>query len=307
MLKIPRYMNESKVFSLIRVLDAMPFSEMILIVMVSVIGVACVLMLVIHFFRQSNLESMRGFGYIGNDVIAGVFGLLLAFLIISMYESKKSAEESVNKEANDLVCILFASQQLDNAALIRKEVQIYTKTLLEKEWPAMSSGDLTTAWKLAPEMVNPLYKAIQKSKSIIGDKSKFKETLPLLLQDLVAVHRTRLLQADFHLPIQFWIIILLMTFFTICFLAYMNPWQGLHSFVPVLLPSLIISLSLALVVSLHFPFLGPFAVTDTPFRRGYLLNFNIGYNPVHIVPSSFNELNQPEGPKKLDSSSSTLH
>ncbi len=155
-------------------------------------------------------------------------------------------------------------------------------------------------------MINPLYKVIQKSKSPQGDESKFQETLPPLLQDLIAVHRLRLLQSDFHLPIQFWVIIILMTFFTICFFAYMNPWQGLHSFAPVLLPSLIISLSLSLMISLHFPFLGPFAVADRPFRSGYL-NFSSGYNGVDVVPSSFNELNQPEELKKLDSSSSTLH
>ena len=290
-------MNESKIFWLIRMLNAMPFLEMVLIVTGSVIGVACVVMLGMHFFRKSNLESLRGFGYIGNDLIAGLFGLLLAFLIISMYESNKSAEESVNKEANDLVCILLASQQLDNAALICKEVQIYRETLLKKQWPDMVSGDLAAAWKLEPEMINPLYKLIQKSKLINGDQDKFYETLPSLLQDLIRVHRLRLLQSNFHLPLQFWIIIILMTFFTICFLAYMNPWQGLHSFVPVLAPSLIISLSLALIVSLHFPFLGPSAVTDTPFHRGYLMNFS----------SSYNDLNQSEEPKKLDSSSSTLH
>lgn len=296
-------MNESKIFSLIRALDAMPFLEMVLIVMGTVVALACVVMLCMHFFRQSDLESLKGFGYIGNNVIAGVFSLLLAFLIISMYESNKSADESVTKEANDLVCILLTSQQLDNAPLIRKEVQIYTETLLNKQWPAMVDGDLTTAWKLEPEMINPLYKVIQKSTSPQGDESKFQETLPRLLQDLVAVHRLRLLQSDFHLPVQFWVIIVLMTFFTICFLSYMNPWQGLHSFAPVLLPSIIISLSLALMISLHFPFLGPFAVSDTPFRSGYL-NFSSGHNGVDIVPESFHELDksqeQPQDPNSLN-------
>jgi len=236
---------------------------------------------------------LRGFGYIGNDVIAGVFGLLLAFLIISMYESNKNAAESVDKEANALVSILLASQQLDNAALIRKEVQVYTETLLNQQWPAMVAGDLQTAWKLEPEMINPLYKVIQKSKSTTGDENKFYETLPLLLQDLTTVHRLRLLQSDFHLPVQFWMIIVLMTFFTICFLSYMNPWQGLHSFAPVLLPCVIISLSLALMILLHFPFLGPFAVADRPFRSGYL-NFSNGVNAVDVVPKDFHDLDQPQ-------------
>ena len=102
-------------------------------------------MLAMHFLRQLNLESLEGLVYIGNDLLAGVFGLLLVCLIISMYESNQNAAESADKEDNDLVSIFLNSQKLDDASLIRKEVQIYTETLLNQQWPAMVLGDLTTA------------------------------------------------------------------------------------------------------------------------------------------------------------------
>ncbi len=271
----------------------MPFLEMVCLITSGVLGLAILLMLLLHYFRRSDLHSIQAFGYIGNDVITAVFGLLLAFLIVSMYESNKSAMESVEKEANDLVCILLSSQEVDNQEAIHKEVQIYTETLLHQQWPAMVAGDLAAAWKLEPEMINPLYKVILNSKTLPGKQSIFQDTLPLLLQNLVSVHRLRLLQSDFHLPIQFWIVIAFMTVFTICFLAYMNPWQGLHSLIPIVFPSVIIALSLSLIVSLHFPFLGPFAVKSTPFESGYL-NFNVGYNSVDIVPESFYTIEQSE-------------
>ncbi len=272
----------SKILMIIRYLDAMAFWKMLLVVMGGVLLLTVLLVLITHLVRKP-VKEMTLTGYMGNDMIAAVFGLLLAFLTISMYDTNKKAEASVNKEANDLVSILLNSQQLSNAAEIRKEVMIYTKTLIEEQWPCMMSGDLRTAWKLEPQMINPLYKVILKSAPQGGNQDKFYETLPGLLEDLTTVHRLRLLQADFHLPIQFWNIIGLMTLLTIWFLAYMNPWNGLGSFIPVMIPGAIIALSLALMVSLHFPFLGPFAVSNEPFRSGYL-NFASGINSVDVMP-----------------------
>ena len=289
---------DSKIFMIIRALDAMPFWQMILTIIGSVIAVTILLVVVTHLFRKPVITFELS-GYMGNDMIAAVFGLLLAFLTVSMYDTNKKAEASVYKEANDLVGILLNSQQLNNAPLIRNEVENYTKMLIEQQWPCMISGDLEKAWKLEPQMINPLYKVILKSGPAGDIQDKFYETLPGLLEDLTTVHRLRLLQADFHLPIQFWKVIVLMTLLTLWFLAYMNPWKGLHSFIPVLIPASIIALSLGLMVSLHFPFLGPFAVSSEPFRSGYL-NFSSGVNGVDIMPGDVKN-------RSLQEPSSTPH
>ncbi|MCX6958411.1 MAG: hypothetical protein NT164_07735 [Verrucomicrobiae bacterium] len=50
----------------------------------------------------------------------------------------------------------------------------------------------------------------------------------------------------------------------------MNPWTGIGSIIPIAIPGIVIALSFSLLISLHYPFLGPFSVSSKPFSLGEL-------------------------------------
>lgn len=254
--------------SIIRALDKMPFWEMLFIIIGSLLLVTTILIIVTHLFSKEPELSESAF--LANDINAAVYGLILAFLVISMYETNQKVEESILKETNALVAILNGSEKLDNANQIRTAVQQYTKGVIEKEWPLMRLGDATKAWEIAPQIVAPLYTAIQASHPTGDVQKSFYDRLPGLLENVDSAHRARLAQTEFHLPIQFWRIIILMTVLSVWFIVYMNPLKGLGSTIPIIVPALVIGLCLSLLVSLHYPFLGPFSVSNKLYSSGQL-------------------------------------
>lgn len=201
---------------------------------------------------------------------AAIFGLILAFLVVSMYDTNRRVEESISKEANSLVAILQTSRCLNNFPEIKIAIQNYAQTVKEKEWPLMQAGKIEEVWALSPSLMNPVVEAVLHANPVGTVQEHFFDKLPEMLRDLDAAHRSRLTQAEIHLPVQFWRVIGLMTILALWFLAYMNPWTGMGSLIPIAIPGIVIALSFSLLISLHYPFLGPFSISNKPFSLGEL-------------------------------------
>lgn len=258
-------------FNIIKVLDSIPFWQMVFVITSIILVITLGLIFVTHQVRRPVVEMPISEGaYMGNDVNAAIYGLILAFLVISMYDTNKKVEESTIQEAGALVTLLQTSQVLSNAAEIKMAVKEYTHELLEQQWPLILNGDTEGAWQMTPEMVQKLYTAVQASKPVGSMQENSCMSLLETLKDLTTAHRLRLTQAETHLPLQFWRAIACMTILTIWFLAYMNPWNGLSSLIPVIIPGMLISLSIALLISLHYPFIGPFAISNKVYSQGAL-------------------------------------
>jgi len=270
---------------LVRFLDNLPFLEMLLIIVGVTVFIAILMIIITHYFIGEKKYVVSEGAFVANDINAGIVGLILAFIVVSMYETNQKAKESIMKETSILCSILNTSQILDNADQIRALVQRYTQTVTQEEWPLMCSGNIDKIWSSSSFMINPkthefknpFYKVVQEShpKGVIQES--FYNSLPNLLEKLTDARRTRIEAADFHLPIQFWRIIILMTIILVWFVVYMNPCNGWHSVMPVIVSSLVIGLCLSLLISLHYPFLGPFAVSTKPYFEGPL-NFSVTHS-----------------------------
>jgi len=256
--------------ALIRQLDAMPFPQMVLIVTGGVFATIILIVFLTYLARGKNVAPIPDSAALANDMNAAIFGLILAFLVVSMYDTNRRVEESVSNEANALVSILQTSRCLDNAAEIKAAVKNYAQSVIEKEWPLMQAGKLDEVWALSPSLMTPVVEAVLHANPTGTVQESFYYDLPDMLRDLENAHRSRLTQADVHLPVQFWRIILLMTILALWFLAYMNPWTGMGSLIPIIIPGIVIALSFSLLVSLHYPFLGPFSVSNRSFNLGEL-------------------------------------
>ena len=83
---------------------------------------------------------------LANDINAGIVGLILAFIVVSMYQVNQHAQKAILKETAILVSILNTSEALDNADEIREAVHRYTKAVIQEEWPLMRSGNSNQIW-----------------------------------------------------------------------------------------------------------------------------------------------------------------
>ncbi len=270
----------------IRRLDAMPFPKMTLLVTLTIIGIIGIIVFINYLIRGKNVTPISEGAALANDMNAAIYGLILAFLVVSMYDNNRKVEESVVNEANTLVAILETSRCLNNADEIKTAIRNYAKTVIEKEWPLMQAGKTEEVWALAPSLIKPLSEAVFHSNPIGTVQEHFFDKLPEMLRDLDSAHRIRLTQADIHLPVQFWRIIAAMTILALWFLAYMNPWTGFWSMIPIVIPGIVIALSFSLLISLHYPFLGPFSVSNKPFSLGELQVTEAPSVPVSAAVSS---------------------
>lgn len=254
----------------IRRLDAMPFPKMVLLVVGAIFLLTTLIVFFTYLVRGKNVAPIPDSAALANDMNAAIFGLILAFLVVSMYDTNRRVEESISREANSLVAILQTSRCLNNAPEIKTAIQNYARTVREKEWPLMQAGKLEEVWALTPCLINPVLEAVLHAHPTGTVQQCFFDKLPEMLRDLDAAHRSRLTQAEVHLPVQFWRVIALMTILALWFLAYMNPWTGIGSMIPIVIPGIVIALSFSLLISLHYPFLGPFSVSNKLFSLGEL-------------------------------------
>lgn len=267
--------NSYNVLSVIRKLAELHFPIMLGVVILGVLVLSGIVIFVTHLWRGKNPKPISEGASLGNDMNSVIYGLILAFLVVSMYDTNQKVEQSINDEANALVGILYSSRIFDNANEIKAQVQNYTKIVTEEQWPLMKLGSMKEAWAILPKVMQPLYKVVQEAHPVGDVQLNFYNAMPNLLHDLDIAHRSRLAQADMHLPIQFWRIIFLMTILSLGFLCYMNPWTGIASAIPIIIPSIVVGLCFSLLISLHYPFIGPFSVSIDSYKKGELSSLKI--------------------------------
>ena len=255
-------------FTIIRKLDSMSLWGSLLIIIAFIFIWIAVSMLVAKLIHGTkvNPEKLKNAG-ISISIITSIYGLILAFLVVSMYRVNDEVDQSISEEISSLVAIIRASKTFDNRDQINAAVHHYIKNIVEKEWPHLVDGSYNSAWKEFPEIIDPLYNAIQRTKPVGAVQENFCHSLPGLLKNVVDAHRTRLILADAHLPLQLWLVICVTTLLLLWFLVYLNPWEGISSFIIIILPGIIIACVLSLLISFHYPFLGPLAISNEPYQN----------------------------------------
>jgi hypothetical protein len=124
-----------------------------------VVGVATAAAFVTILFRRYSPKD----GRTGNEAIGTVFGVVgglhavvMAFVLISLFDSVSTVRDGSYTEANGLVAVYWAADSLPEPA--RGQVQelsrTYARTVIDQEWPAMRDGAPVggSAWALLDRM-----------------------------------------------------------------------------------------------------------------------------------------------------------
>ncbi|HEX8869735.1 MAG TPA: DUF4239 domain-containing protein [Lentzea sp.] len=112
-----------------------------------VLGAAVLSAIIVVITRRFGSEEVgeKNLGAGGSvfSIVAGLHAVLVAFILISLFDASNNAEEQVQREANALVAVDWSSDSLPEPAKTKVEqlIRDYVSTVVDDEWPKMREGE----------------------------------------------------------------------------------------------------------------------------------------------------------------------
>jgi uncharacterized membrane protein YgaE (UPF0421/DUF939 family) len=107
-------------------------------VLVAVVGLVVVQRLVPPVRREAH-NDVAGFIY---AVLGVAYAVLLAFMLIAVWQDYNAAQTNVESEAHELAGVYFLASQLPEPERTRIQdlARTYARVVVEEEWPMMERG-----------------------------------------------------------------------------------------------------------------------------------------------------------------------
>lgn len=201
-------------------------------------------------------------------IVAVVYAVLIAFIVVDVFETSAKGEQIATAEANKLSNLMLDSAGLpaQTAEGVRKDLDDYIDIVVKSEWPSQRAGKLGDAvfepgWTVLAHLSARLavFEPLTMGQNV--NKGEMLHTV----NELIKARRSRILAAGEHLPLVVWQILLLAGAVAVGY-TYLF---GAHSFgIHVAITGLIsatIALVFVLIIALDYPFRGEVSVGDEAF------------------------------------------
>jgi hypothetical protein len=151
-----------------------------------VVGIALLAGVTAHLTRrftekEGRAENNESAGQVFT-IVGGLHAVLIAFVLIGLFDSVGAARDTSYQEANSLVAMVFAGNELppETSTRLRELAVSYTHQVINTEWPQMAAGAPvnTSGWKTIIEMQKTISDA--KSTSNWTDSRKAEASSQLL-------------------------------------------------------------------------------------------------------------------------------
>jgi hypothetical protein len=201
-------------------------------------------------------------------IVAVVYAVLIAFIVVDVFETFAKGDEIATAEANKLSNLMLDSSGLspEMAASVRSDLEKYVNIVVKTEWPNQKKGLLSDRlFEPGWETLADLSKRLAEFEPATLGQNVNKAEMMRAMNDLFRARRSRVIAAGEHLPNVVWQILLLAGAVAVVY-TYLF---GAHSFgIHLAITGLIaatISLVFVLIVSLDYPFRGEVSVGDEAF------------------------------------------
>ena len=256
------------------ILNAVPLSVLLL----AAVGLTlAVVLLAVWVIRRTVPETREGFHaeisapMLG--VVAALFGLILAFVIIIAYENFLEASADVSREADALASIVrdsaaFSEPEGDH---VRGAVGKYVHSVVEDEWPLLREGHDSSETANA---LDGVFDAMQTVEPKSAGATGFFDDSVRQLNDALDSRRDRLEAARGGLPVEMALLIL---FSSLVIVGYAVLVGSPHFWFHVLGPAaiaIVVAFSLVVLLDLSYPFSGDVSVDPAPFETGVQAGFS---------------------------------
>ena len=218
--------------------------------------------------RVISYETLRA----NHEVTGIVFGsisliytLVLAFVIIAVWNDYEELNNTIEKEADKLSAILVHTEELPDslARPIQNVVHEYAQLMVQNEWQTESNKRISNVY--LQRLRQTLYK-FQPSKE---SEQKILDVIDEELSDAADLRRELLNHDHSHVPGLVWMILIAGTMITIIcsYLFFVEPKHLHYLFIALL--TCMIAMSLFLVYMLDHPFEGSTHVSSIPLEQLY--------------------------------------
>ena len=223
---------------------------------VSIAGLGLVRRLTSLSVRQKH-NDVAGFIY---AVVGISYAVLLAFLVIAVWERFEAARDAADHEGNELAGIYWLANTFPDSK--RRQVQelarSYAQVVIDEEWPMMADAQASThAWAL----MDQLRESIQSSEvSTPAEQVLYDQGLTRVHQ-LAGARRLRLLDANTYVPTILWVILISGGVITVCFTYLFGLEKTWPHVLMVGALGVIVASALFTIYTLEYPFAGEARVT----------------------------------------------
>ncbi|HKG23362.1 MAG TPA: DUF4239 domain-containing protein [Blastocatellia bacterium] len=201
-------------------------------------------------------NEVAGFVY---AAIGVVYAVLLAFVVVAVWEQYSEAEESAHQEAGQIGNLLRDAQGFPDAARDRVQQLLYryAKSVTDEEWKTMSRG---VYGKATSEAYEQLWQAYYDFQPQGGKEEAFYEQSLERLNEMGQLRRTRLHVSRPGLPSLMWILLIGGGMITVGFTYLFGTKSTAAQLIIVGSLAGLIGFVLFLILCLDFPFTGDLAI-----------------------------------------------
>jgi hypothetical protein len=211
--------------------------------------------------RLAENNEVAGFKF----AVVGVFyAVLLAFVVIAVWEDYRNTEAAVRNEAKavvDLHHVTFAFP-VESGTVIRERLVSYTDHVRKFEWPAMARGKPSDH---VGEDLEELSTAVfQIEPQNLRELAHYQNALRLLT--VIADNRgERLDSANGSVPLLLWFVLIVGGAITLGYPAFFGATNRLAQMLMTATLAALVALSLLLALALDYPFAGNERISAEPF------------------------------------------
>lgn len=211
--------------------------------------------------RLSLNNEVAGFKF---AVVGLFYGVLLAFVVIAVWEDYRNTETAVRNEAKavaDLYRMSYALPEQD-ASAIREHLLSYADQVRRAEWSTMARGQASKA--VADELGRLSEAIFNVQPQDMNDQAIYQQALKLLT--IITDNRNeRLDSADGTAPPVLWSVLLIGGLITLAYPAFFGASNLIAQILMTAALAALVALSLLLAAVFDFPFSGDVKVSASPF------------------------------------------
>jgi len=212
-------------------------------------------------------------------VVAALFGLFLAFVIIIAYQNYLTAGTNISREAEALSAIVRDSESFPEpeGRRVRNSVGEYARAVVFKSWPLMRTGRTSG---LAAADLNGIFAALRDVRPASPQSRTFYEDSVTQANTAAAARQDRLGSIAGGIPAVIVILVLFNTLVIVTYAVFVgSPSFFFHALGPAAI-AVVVAVSIVVMFDLSYPFSGSVTVSPHDLRSGELEQF---FEPGHAA------------------------
>jgi hypothetical protein len=231
-------------------------------VLVAVVGLILVQHLVPPALRQEH-NDVAGFIY---AVLGVAYAVLMAFVVIVVWQDYEQARNTVETEANELAGVYFLADRFPepDRERVQELARSYARTVVEEEWPLMERGETS---ERADSLLRELRLSLQNVDVNTGAAQVLYDQGLTRVHEVSDARRLRLLEVNQGLPVVLWVVLIGGGVVTVCFTYLFGLKNNWAHVLMVAALTLVICGILFTITTLEYPFAGQAEISPYAFEE----------------------------------------